>query len=90
MREVGWAHFMSPAKGDEPFSKKEARMMVVALGSSLQTVERETIRRTLAEVINHREQAATLLCCYIADSAHSTIIKTKNTASEINTHYYGF
>lgn len=36
-------------------------MMVVALGSSLKEVERETIRRTLAEVINHRERAAKLL-----------------------------
>jgi two-component system response regulator AtoC len=36
-------------------------MMVVALGSSLKDVERETIRRTLAEVTNHREQAAKLL-----------------------------
>jgi DNA-binding NtrC family response regulator len=42
-------------------SKEDARMMVVALGSSLKDVERETIRRTLAEVTNHREQAAKLL-----------------------------
>ena len=42
-------------------SKEDARMMVVALGSSLKDVERETIRRTLAEVTNHREKAANLL-----------------------------
>ncbi len=42
-------------------SKEDARMMVVALGTSLKEVERETIRRTLAEVTNHREQAAKLL-----------------------------
>ena len=42
-------------------SKENARMMVVALGSSLKDVERETIRRTLAEVTNHRERAAKLL-----------------------------
>ncbi len=35
--------------------------MVVALGSSLKDIERETIRRTLAEVTNHREKAAKLL-----------------------------
>ena len=37
-------------------SKKEVRMMVVALDSSLQDVECETIRRTLAEVTNHRDK----------------------------------
>ena len=42
-------------------SKEDARMMVVALGSSLKDIERETIRRTLAEVTNHREKAANLL-----------------------------
>jgi DNA-binding NtrC family response regulator len=42
-------------------SKEDARTMVVALGSSLKDIERETIRRTLAEVTNHREQAAKLL-----------------------------
>ena len=42
-------------------SKEDARMMVVALGTSLKDVECETIRRTLAEVTNHREQAAKLL-----------------------------
>jgi DNA-binding NtrC family response regulator len=42
-------------------SKEDARTMVVALGSSLKDIERETIRRTLAEVTNHREKAANLL-----------------------------
>jgi DNA-binding NtrC family response regulator len=42
-------------------SKEDARTMVVALGSSLRDVERETIRRTLTEVTNHREKAAKLL-----------------------------
>ena len=42
-------------------SKEDARTMVVALGSSLKEIERETIRRTLAEVTNHREKAAKLL-----------------------------
>ncbi|HXH86613.1 MAG TPA: sigma-54 dependent transcriptional regulator, partial [Nitrospira sp.] len=42
-------------------SKEDGRTMVVALGSSLRDVERETIRRTLAEVTNHREKAAKLL-----------------------------
>lgn len=42
-------------------SKEDARTMVVALGSSLKEIERETIRRTLAEVTNHREKAAHLL-----------------------------
>jgi DNA-binding NtrC family response regulator len=42
-------------------SKEDARTMVVALGSSLKDIERETIRRTLAEVTNHREKAAKLL-----------------------------
>jgi DNA-binding NtrC family response regulator len=42
-------------------SKQDARIMVVALGTSLKDVERETIRRTLAEVTNHREHAAKLL-----------------------------
>jgi hypothetical protein len=60
MRDEGWAHFINTAKWDEPFSKKEARRMVIALGSSLQDVERETIRHTLAEVTNHREQAVKL------------------------------
>ncbi len=42
-------------------SKEGGRRMVVELGSSLKDIERETIRRTLAEVTNHREQAAKLL-----------------------------
>ena len=42
-------------------SKEDARTMVVVLGSSLKDIERETIRRTLAEVTNHREKAAKLL-----------------------------
>lgn len=42
-------------------SKDNAHTMIVALGSSLKDIERETIRRTLAEVTNHREQAAKLL-----------------------------
>jgi len=42
-------------------SKEDKRTMVVALGSSLQDIEREAIRRTLAEVTNHREKAAKLL-----------------------------
>ena len=42
-------------------SKEDAHTMVVALGSSLKDIERETIRRTLAEVTNHREKAAKLL-----------------------------
>jgi len=42
-------------------SKEDARTMVVALGSSLKDIERESIRRTLAEVTNHREKAAKLL-----------------------------
>jgi DNA-binding NtrC family response regulator len=42
-------------------SKEDARTMVVSLGSSLEDIEREAIRRTLAEVTNHREKAAKLL-----------------------------
>jgi DNA-binding NtrC family response regulator len=42
-------------------STEDAHTMVVTLGSSLQDIERETIRRTLAEVTNHREKAAKLL-----------------------------
>jgi len=42
-------------------SMEHARTMVVTLGSSLKDIERETIRRTLAEVTNHREKAARLL-----------------------------
>jgi DNA-binding NtrC family response regulator len=42
-------------------SKEDARTMVVTLGTSLEEIEREVIRRTLAEVTNHREKAAKLL-----------------------------
>jgi DNA-binding NtrC family response regulator len=42
-------------------STADARTMVVALGSPLKDIERETIRRTLTEVTNHRERAAKLL-----------------------------
>ncbi len=42
-------------------SKEDVRTMVVTLGSSLEQIEREVIRRTLAEVTNHRERAAKLL-----------------------------
>jgi DNA-binding NtrC family response regulator len=42
-------------------SKEDERTMVVALGSSLKNIEREIIRRTLAEVTNHREKAAKIL-----------------------------
>lgn len=42
-------------------STEDARTMVVTLGTSLEDVEREMIRRTLAEVTNHREKAAKLL-----------------------------
>ncbi len=42
-------------------SKEDRRTMVVALGSSLDDIEREVIRRTLTEVTNHREKAAKLL-----------------------------
>jgi DNA-binding NtrC family response regulator len=41
--------------------KEEARTVVVTLGTSLDEIEREVIRRTLAEVTNHREKAAKLL-----------------------------
>ncbi len=42
-------------------SREDARTMVVSLGASLKEIEREAIRRTLAEVTNHREKAAKLL-----------------------------
>ena len=42
-------------------SKEDARTMVVALGTPIKDIEREAIRRTLAEVTNHREKAAKLL-----------------------------
>jgi two-component system response regulator AtoC len=41
--------------------KVDARMMVVALGTSLDQLEREVIQRTLTEITNHREKAAKLL-----------------------------
>ena len=44
-----------------PSRDPDAHTMVVALGSSLKNIARETIRRTLAEVTNHREKAAKLL-----------------------------
>ncbi|MCP9450556.1 MAG: sigma-54 dependent transcriptional regulator [Nitrospira sp.] len=42
-------------------SREDARTMVVTLGTSLEEIEKEVIRRTLAEVTNHREKAAKLL-----------------------------
>jgi transcriptional regulator with PAS, ATPase and Fis domain len=42
-------------------SREDARTMVVTLGSSLEEIEKAVIRRTLAEVTNHREKAAKLL-----------------------------
>jgi len=42
-------------------SQENTRTMLVTLGSSLEDIEREAIRRTLAEVTNHREKAAKLL-----------------------------
>jgi DNA-binding NtrC family response regulator len=42
-------------------SQENVRTMVVNLGSSLEEIEREVIRRTLSEVTNHREKAAKLL-----------------------------
>ena len=42
-------------------SKEDTHTMVVELGSPLKDIERESIRRTLAEVTNHREKAAKLL-----------------------------
>ncbi len=42
-------------------SREGARTMVVALGTPLDEIERDVIRRTLAEVTNHRERAAKLL-----------------------------
>ncbi len=41
--------------------KEDVRTMVVTLGSSLEEIEKEVIRRTLAEVTNHREKAAKVL-----------------------------
>ena len=42
-------------------SKEDIRTMVVTLGSPVEEIEKEVIRRTLAEVTNHREKAAKLL-----------------------------
>jgi DNA-binding NtrC family response regulator len=42
-------------------SHEQMRTMVIPLGSSLEAIEKEVIRRTLAEVTNHRENAAHLL-----------------------------
>ncbi len=42
-------------------SREEAHTMVVTLGTTLEQIEREVIRRTLAEVTNHREKAAAIL-----------------------------
>ncbi len=42
-------------------SKENTRTMLVTLGTSLEEIERNVIRRTLAEVTNHREKAAKLL-----------------------------
>jgi two-component system response regulator AtoC len=42
-------------------SREDARTMVVTLGTSLEEIEKEVIRRTLAEVTSHREKAAKLL-----------------------------
>ncbi|MDF0644174.1 MAG: sigma-54 dependent transcriptional regulator [Nitrospira sp.] len=42
-------------------SQEDRRTMMVTLGTSLKDIEREAIRRTLAEVVNHREKAAKLL-----------------------------
>jgi len=42
-------------------SKEDIRTMVVTLGSPLEEIEKEVIRRTLSEVTNHRERAAKLL-----------------------------
>ena len=42
-------------------SKEHIRTAMVTLGSTLEDIEREIIRRTLAEVTNHREKAAKIL-----------------------------
>jgi len=42
-------------------SREDLRTIVVTLGKSLEEVEKEVIRRTLMEVTNHREKAASLL-----------------------------
>jgi DNA-binding NtrC family response regulator len=41
--------------------KDAPRTMAIALGTSLESIEREVIRRTLTEVTHHREKAAKLL-----------------------------
>ena len=41
--------------------KEDIRTMIVTLGSPLEGIEEQVIRRTLAEVTNHREKAAKLL-----------------------------
>src|SRR6185295_10927305 len=42
-------------------SKEDSRTMLITLGTSLEEIELNVIRRTLAEVTNHRERAAKLL-----------------------------
>ena len=42
-------------------SKEDTRTMLITLGTSLEEIEQDVIRRTLAEVTNHRERAAKLL-----------------------------
>ncbi len=42
-------------------SKEDVRTMLITLGSSFEDIEKEVIKRTLAEVTNHREKAAKLL-----------------------------
>lgn len=42
-------------------SKEDIRTIVVTLGSPLEEIEKEVIRRTLSEVTNHREKVAKLL-----------------------------
>jgi DNA-binding NtrC family response regulator len=42
-------------------SKEHIRTVLVTLGTTLEEIEREVIRRTLAEITNHREKAAKIL-----------------------------
>ena len=42
-------------------SKEHIHTVLVTLGTTLEEIEREVIRRTLAEVTNHREKAAKIL-----------------------------
>ncbi|THJ16117.1 MAG: sigma-54-dependent Fis family transcriptional regulator, partial [Nitrospira sp. CG24D] len=42
-------------------SKENAHTLLVTLGTSLEQIEKDVIQRTLAEVTNHRENAAKLL-----------------------------